>query len=269
MTLELGEAFPLAMPGQFVHVQVGGAAAFLRRPFSILGQRPLASGGSRLEIMYAVVGVATREMARLGPGARLEIMGPLGNAFALDDYRTWVLVAGGRGAVPLFRILEAVELGQLLAPSSAAGTAPVGDSSVQFLFGARSRDHLWGLDRLRGISHALATDDGSVGRRGSVIDLLGEVLSLEPPAPVVIACGPEPMLEAAARVAAGFGVPAQVSLESRMGCACGLCRGCVVPRRVDAASMWPRDGNQRYGTVCREGPVFLGSEIDWAAMPEI
>jgi dihydroorotate dehydrogenase electron transfer subunit len=258
VTLDVGDALPESLPGQFVHLRLGdGVEPFLRRPFSILGQWHDNDGG-RLSIMYAVVGAGTRRLAAAGPGTRLDLLGPLGNGFLPAGYATWILVAGGRGAAPLFRLLEV---------AGDRGAAATSGPQLRFLFGARSREQLWGLERLDGVPHRLATDDGSHGHHGTVIDLVHDVLVERPSAPVVLACGPEAMLAAVASEAAYHGVPAQVSLESIMGCACGLCRGCVIPRRLTGASPWPRDGNQRYATVCKEGPVFLGSEVDWAAMP--
>jgi dihydroorotate dehydrogenase electron transfer subunit len=259
-------ALPPSLPGQFVHLKLGdGFAPFLRRPFSILGHRHTTEGRTRLAIMYAVVGAGTERLAAMRPDQPVELLGPLGNGFAPPDGGRWVLVAGGRGAAPLYRLLETLEAGAAVH----FGTPPT-PSALRVLFGARSREHLWGLERLRGVPHQLATDDGSIGQRGTVVELLETELEMPAaPPPVILACGPEPMLAAVARVAARAGVPAQVSLESRMGCACGLCRGCVIPRRIGRASPWPRDGNAAYATVCKEGPVFLGDEVDWDAVPEI
>jgi dihydroorotate dehydrogenase electron transfer subunit len=247
--------FPAPHAGQFVHLRLGDFP-LLRRPFSVLGFVPAAAGGATLEIMYAVVGRGTERIAALVPGDRVEILGPLGNAYVLGAAGSLILVAGGRGAVPLFRLLES---------GAARGR------EVVFLFGARSRDYLWELERLAGIEHRLATDDGSAGEKGTVIDLLRAELARRPrgsgAGPVrVFACGPEIMLRRVAETASEFGAAAQVALESPMGCAIGICRGCVIPRRLTAAGMWARDGNARYATVCKEGPVFLGEEVDWEAL---
>jgi dihydroorotate dehydrogenase electron transfer subunit len=271
---------PPSLPGQFVHLALGdGFAPYLRRPFSILGHERTADGRTRLAIMYAVVGVGTERLAAMREGAPVDLLGPLGNGFAPPDGGRWILVAGGRGAAPLYRLLETLQGG-----AAVHFGPPPRPSALRFLFGARTREHLWDLERLDGVPHELATDDGSAGRRGTVIDLLEAELARSeatpsPPStpspppdalpPVVLACGPEPMLAAVAGVAARAGVTAQVSLESRMGCACGLCRGCVIPRRIGRDAPWPRDGNATYATVCKEGPVFLGDEVDWDAVPEI
>ena len=255
LALPASPSFPVPAAGQFVHLRLG-EFPLLRRPFSVLGFAPAAAGGAALGILYAVVGRGTERIAALVPGDRIEILGPLGNGYALGTEGPLILVAGGRGAAPLY---------YLLASGAARGR------EVTFLFGARSREYLWELERLAGVDHRLATDDGSAGVKGTVIDLLAAELARHgrggSAAPArVLACGPEIMLRRVAETAAAFGAQAQVAVESPMGCAIGICRGCVIPRRATAAGPWPRDGNARYATVCKEGPVFLGSEVDWDAL---
>jgi dihydroorotate dehydrogenase electron transfer subunit len=254
LSLALEGPMPVPRAGQFVHLRLG-SSPLLRRPFSVLGHGTASAGGARIELMYAVVGVGTSLLERLLPGARLGVLGPLGNGFEPGDAEELILVAGGRGAVPLYRLLE---------------TPEVGGRRVTFLFGARSAEFLWGLERLRQVEHRLATIDGTAGVHGTVIDLLSAALaeSSREAKVRVLACGPEVMLRRVAETAASFTVESQVALESQMGCGIGICRGCVVPRRPGADSPWPRDGNARYATVCKEGPVFLGQEIDWEAMAE-
>jgi dihydroorotate dehydrogenase electron transfer subunit len=255
LALAAGGPFPAPSAGQFVHVRLPGDTPLLRRPFSVLGHSPVP-GGARLELMYAVVGTGTALLHRLAPGDRLNLIGPLGNHFALGEARRVILVAGGRGAVPLYRLLESGE---------------ANGREVVFLFGARSSEYLWGLDRLAGVEHRLATIDGSAGVAGTVIDLLAAELKSSATGAraahvCVLACGPEVMLRRVAETAAEHGVESQVALENQMGCAIGVCRGCVIPRRLRAGAPWPRDGNARYATVCKEGPVFFGNDVDWAAM---
>ena len=249
--LELDWIMPPPRAGQFVHLRVG-AHPLLRRPFSVLGYAT-AGTGCRLELMYAVVGEGTALLGRLTPGEEVEVLGPLGNGFELGTAGPIILVAGGRGAVPLYRLIESGE----------ADGRP-----VTFLFGARSGAFLWGRERLGGVEHRLVTDDGSVGRRGTVIDILRDELAEtgDLAHTRVFSCGPEVMLRRVAETAHEFGVESQVALESPMGCAIGICRGCVIPRHQLQDVPWPRDGNARYATVCKEGPVFLGDEVDWPGL---
>ena len=249
--LELNWAMPAPRAGQFVHLRVG-SSPLLRRPFSVLGYSTEGSG-CRIELMYAVVGEGTALLGRLTAGEELEVLGPLGNGFELGTAGPLVLVAGGRGAVPLYRLIESGE---------------ADGRSIVFLFGARSGAFLWGRERLGGVEHRLVTDDGSVGRRGTVIDLLRDELeeSTDRASTRVLACGPEVMLHRVAETAKEFEAESQVALESPMGCAIGICRGCVIPRHPVLDVPWPRDGNARYATVCKEGPVFLGEEVDWVEL---
>ena len=95
----------------------------------------------------------------------------------------------------------------------------------------------------------IATDDGSVGFRGNVVDLLSQ--ETIPADVAVFACGPKPMLRALSAFAGERGIPLQVSLEERMGCGYGACVGCVCKTT---------DGNRK---VCEDGPVFRGDEVIW------
>lgn len=253
LTIDLEGPMPVPRAGQFIQLRIDGAP-LLRRPFSVLSYAPpREASGARIELMYAVVGAGTRLLERVLPGARVAVLGPLGNGFELVDARELILVAGGRGAVPLYRLLESGE---------------AAERRVLYLFGAASADFIWGLDRLHGAEHRIATVDGSRGQRGTVIDLLAAALAgrRERDGVRVFACGPEAMLERVAATARQFGVQAQVALENQMGCGIGICRGCVIRRRVSGESPWPRDGNASYATVCKEGPVFLAGEVDWEAL---
>jgi dihydroorotate dehydrogenase electron transfer subunit len=106
----------------------------------------------------------------------------------------------------------------------------------------------------------IATNDGSVGHRGLVTELLTEILE-RPHAhnlhhPVIYACGPNGMLRAVTKIAQDYHIPAQVAMENRMGCALGVCLGCVCKIRTP-------DGGFEYQRVCTEGPVFHAEDIVW------
>ncbi len=251
-TLAMAADFPPTVPGQFVHLRLG-EDPLLRRPLSLLSDR--VDGGTRLlEVMFAVVGRGTRAMAVWQPGDEVDVLGPCGNGFALPTSGRCVLVAGGRGVVPLYRVVQWLAAGEALGPE------------IHFIYGARTAPLVWGLERLGAIDVAVATDDGSLGHHGTAVDLLERALD-PTAATAVLSCGPEPFLAAVAQMARRAGVEAQVSLENRMGCAAGLCRGCVIPRRLRAHTPWPADGNAAFGTVCREGPVFWGNDVEWRALP--
>lgn len=230
---ELAEAHP----GQFCHVLTPG---MLRRPISF---SRLDKAGERAGLLVQVVGSGTRWMAERKAGERLDVLGPLGRGFeppATD--RPWLLVGGGVGIPPVFAALEA--WGAAL------------ESPLNVILGARFKDYLIMADDFRryGIEPCLATDDGSVGHRGTVIPLVEEWVA-EHPDGQVIACGPTPMLAAVSRAAASLTGSVQLALEQRMGCGIGACLACVVP----AGPVGPE--GPRYRRVCTDGPVFRREEL--------
>jgi len=261
LEIDVPRGFGAPAPGQFVQLLIDptGSAALLPRPMSVAACRRTGPG-LRLGFLYVPVGTGTRALAALGAGASLEVLGPLGHGFPLDQPGTPVLVAGGRGVAPLLFAADA--LGQ-------AGRR------CEFLFGARRRDQLVALAaaraalrRLGGRMH-LSTDDGSAGRRGHVVALLEQVAArLEPPL-VVHACGPHAMLAAVARWSLARGVPAHLAMESIMACGTGVCRGCPLPRSARARAAYRRApgpslfGNEEWAMCCTEGPVFEAAELDW------
>ncbi len=237
-----------ARPGQFVMLQVReGLHPLLRRPMSICRVLP---GGTRIEILYKVVGEGTRYLSRQPAGARLMVLGPLGRGFRLPSRARAaraapVLVSGGIGIAIFPFLVDAL---------ARRGVRP------RLLYGARTRRDLAGLHyfRARRVPVTLATEDGSAGRRGFVTALLDPLLGdasggLEPVE--LFVCGPTPMMRAVAERAARAGVPCQLALESQMPCGIGVCLGCVV-RPAGARAMGP------YPRVCTEGPVFDATEVD-------
>jgi dihydroorotate dehydrogenase electron transfer subunit len=229
-------------PGQFVQLALPERSPWrLRRPFSVAGWEA-HSGGARLEILYAPVGEQTRRLAS-GRYQELGVLGPLGAGFRPPERPLAVLVGGGRGIAPL--LFLARRLG-------AEGKEPL------LLYGAKTASQLWSLPRGGRIREA--TEDGSRGLRGTVLDLLEE-LGAEARSAEVLACGPLPMLRAVVAWAARRGIPTQVSVETHFGCGVGICAGCAVPLRG-------RRGFERFALACRQGPVFRGEEVDWDALPE-
>ncbi len=222
--------WPGHRPGQFAMLQLDPSGTRL----DPLLPRPMAvyrGNGEELEFRFKVVGRGTRVMAELPRGAALGVTGPLGNGFAPEPGRS-VLVGGGTGIASLYEL--------------AAGS----QGAARVLLGGRSAGEILGLEDFQALDVALevATEDGSLGRRGLVTDLLrlesGDRVS---------ACGPDPMLRRVCELAEKAGARCRVSLESTMACGFGICLGCVVQTR----------GGYRY--VCHHGPVFEGSEISWEA----
>jgi dihydroorotate dehydrogenase electron transfer subunit len=225
-----------ARPGQFVNIRISDTCEpLLRRPVSIHGVK-----GARVKIIYAVVGEGTRRLSDKKPGEYLDLIGPLGNGF---DYPSpvkstsgkYILLAGGMGVAPLVFLAEKLKLHKPLV-----------------LIGARSKAQL--LCRQEFISLdcpvKVATEDGSVGFKGRVTDLLKKVAP-EIKIAGLFSCGPHPMLKSVAEFAVENKINAQLSLEEHMSCGVGACLGCVVQTR------------QGYKTVCKDGPVFLSRELIW------
>ncbi len=129
---------------------------------------------------------------------------------------------------------------------------------MSLCYGARSADLLAGVDDFRaaGVDARLATDDGSRGRHGYVTELLREIIA-ESPDCQVVACGPEPMLAAVARIAEKHATPCQVSLETPMACGVGICFSCVTRVKDPCPAGWD------YRRTCVEGPVFDAARIVW------
>jgi dihydroorotate dehydrogenase electron transfer subunit len=271
LELEVEPPFEAPRPGQFVQLLLRGTSpALLPRPMSVTGVAR-RRGALRLRFLFAAVGTGTRMLAALGPGAFVEVLGPLGCGFPLAAPGTPVLVAGGRGVAPLLFAADELTRGVAGGRGRVAGDRrrPV------LLFGARSRAKLVGLAdarrRLAAIGGCLhvCTDDGSSGSKGNVVSLLERVAAgLEPPL-VVHACGPHAMLKAVARWAVPRGVPAFVAMESVMACGTGVCRGCPLPRSAaartafDPAAVPALHGNRDWAMCCTEGPVFAAGDLDW------
>jgi dihydroorotate dehydrogenase electron transfer subunit len=262
LDLELPGDFPAPEPGQFVQLLLAPPSpVLLPRPMSVAATS-LASGARVLGFLYAPVGVGTHALARLVPDDRVDVLGPLGHGFPLDEPGTPVLVAGGRGIAPLLFAAEAL---------GARGRR------CELLFGARDRDHLVALDDARSRLGALggelhlATDDGSAGERGTVVALLERLASRLGSSLVIHACGPHGMLGAIARWALERDTRAWLAMESVMACGTGVCRGCPLPRSTAARARYlvergeapSLEGNLEYAMCCTEGPVFEARDLDW------
>ncbi len=215
-----------ARPGQFVMVRCG-EETILRRPLSI----HQIEGEKTLALLYAVIGQGTQWLAERVGGDTLDVFGPLGNGFKVyPDSRNILLVAGGMGIAPLTFLAE---------ESSGQG------KDVTMLYGTVNRDryHL-----PTGVTEVAATEDGSVGYKGMIIDSVPQYLETSDQ---IFACGPLPMYRAMAQIPELKSKPVQVSLEMRMGCGMGTCYACTIRTR------------QGLRQVCKDGPVFNLNDIIW------
>jgi len=229
-------------PGQFVMIRRRTEdTPFLPRPFSVY-DRDLAEGQERVSLLYRVAGKGTEIFSRMKRGETLSLMGPLGRGFtAVPEKPTLLLVGGGMGVVPLHYLARALTDHQRRGDVTLHAYLGCGNSSFSPLF--RGFKSLCSTLRV-------STDDGSVGFKGTVMDLLErEFHRYDPAGTMICGCGPRPMLARLAAFGIRHGVTGQVSLEERMACGVGACLGCAV-------SLKTTGGEGNYVRVCREGPVF-------------
>jgi dihydroorotate dehydrogenase electron transfer subunit len=230
-------------PGQFLTVAVGGpdGALLLRRAFSIHDVRP--DHGGTVEFIFSADGPGTRWLARRRARDVLDVTGPLGRPFPVPrDSVSCLLVGGGYGSAPLFAL---------------AGKLRDRGCAVDFLLGAASGDRVFGAltARRTGRIAVITTEDGSLGSRGVVTDMLGQVIH-DARTDVIYACGPMPMLRQVTVLARRYDLPVQAAVEEAMACGIGVCMTCVLP-------VIGNDGITRMVRSCVDGPVFRGDQIRW------
>jgi ferredoxin--NADP+ reductase len=233
--LEAPEIAAKAQPGHFVVVMADEFGE--RVPLTIADHD--AEDGT-ITVVLAVVGTSTRKLSQLCQGDPLyALLGPLGHPSKIYPFGTVVMVAGGVGVAPIYPIAKATR---------AAGARVV---AIQ---GARSADLMFWKNKLARASHRhiIVTDDGTLGRKGLVIDPLRELLeNTQEPITCVYAIGPAPMMRACAEVTRPLGIPTTVSLNTIMVDGTGMCGGCRV--RVGDRTLF----------TCIDGPEFDGHMVDW------
>ena len=225
-----------AKPGQFVMLAAGNdQALFLKRPMGINETDP--SGGT-IRLVYQVIGKGTLALSKLCNGDELEILGPLGNGWQINDgIGKACIVGGGSGTATLLPL--------------AAELKKQGLKQIDIILGGKAASYITCRDEFADKGNLLlATEDGSLGQKG-MVDLY-----FDPKADydIVYACGPEPMLRAVAGWTEAANIDCQVSLEERMGCGFGVCVGCVCKTKSD-------NNDIAYKRVCKEGPVFAAREV--------
>jgi len=248
LDLDAPDAAAATKPAQFFMVGLPHSDVLLRRPFSVCGLPGTfaSSEPGRIQLLYKVVGSGTARLASLAPGAKVDLLGPLGQGFTDPaPGATPVFVAGGIGIAPFPALASRLR---------AKGAAPI------LLYGARTANDLPLLDWFRGACAdvIVSTDDGSLGHKGFVTQSLLDLLTKRDPSKLhLYVCGPDPMLRRVTAIARECSVTCDLSLEAHMACGFGVCLGCVVPTRTG------RWGDGGYERVCVEGPVMRADRMAW------
>ncbi|MBQ9157164.1 MAG: dihydroorotate dehydrogenase electron transfer subunit [Eubacterium sp.] len=238
MTLSFPRGAREARPGQFIAMYCNDSSRLLPRPISIC---EIDKKAGTLRVVYRVAGGGTEEFSRMQAGDSLELMGPLGNGFSFpqDTQKKAIIIGGGIGIPPMLELARQYP----------------GEKTVVLGY----RDELFLKEEFEDLSSCqvfVATEDGSSGTKGTVIDAIKDQ-AIE--GDIIYACGPMPMLKALAAYAAEHDMEAQISLEERMACGIGACLGCIAKSRE-------RDHhtNVHNRRICKDGPVFDAKDIIFA-----
>ncbi len=229
-----------AKPGQFVEIGCGNYNfPLLKRPISIYNVN-----GNLIEFIYYVVGKGTDLLSQKEPGDTLDIVGPLGNGFSVGNCENHILVGGGYGAPPMYYLAK-----ELLKCRK----------RIIVCLGSKTKDLILCKDEFMalGVPLCLATDDGSVGKKAFVTDIVKSVLDANQGKSYIYACGPTPMMENLYKVCKDYENvdSVQCAMEHIMACGVGVCNGCVIKVKENDREIYKR--------VCTEGPVFEGAKVVW------
>lgn len=220
-----------AKAGQFISLYCHDGSRMLPRPISIC---EIDAADNSLRIVYRVAGKGTEEFSSLRTGKHVEIVGPLGNGFPHKGKKAF-LIGGGIGIPPMLQLAKDL------------------DCEKQLVLGYR--DELFLQEDFKGLGNIyIATEDGSYGTEGNVLDAIKENGLT---ADIIYACGPTPMLRAVKKYAAEKNIECWLSLEEKMACGIGACLACVCKSREKDAHT-----NVNNKRICKEGPVFRAEEVE-------
>ena len=238
MVLQTENIAKAARSGQFVSVYSNDASKLLPRPISLCG---IDREKGTLRLVYRVTGegTGTEEFSRLKAGDTVKILGPLGNGFTVVSGKKAFLIGGGIGVPPMLQLAEEMK---------ASG------EDIQVVMGYRNSDTFL-LEEFEEVAETfVATEDGSLGTKGNVIDAIkNEKLNAD----IIYTCGPTPMLRALKAYAEENNMECYISMEERMACGIGACLACVCKSREKDAHT-----NVNNKRICKEGPVFNAKEVE-------
>ena len=220
------------LPGQFFMLRAEPSHVLLTRPISVFHSETNDSGEIIITFLILQKGQGTKELCSVKPEDSIAVIGPLGNNFSISN--------------------ETLEQGRVCIIGGGIGVAPVAGfantlPAKSYDFYACFRTGCYGIDTLQSKKLVITTDDGSVGIKGILPNVLTSEILLKEKYSCVYACGPEPMLAYVQKICESSGIPCYLSMESRMACGMGACLGCTIPTK---------EGNKR---CCKDGPVFDGS----------
>ena len=267
LTLKTKNIAKAAKAGQFVSVYSNDRSKLLPRPISLCG---IDRDEDTIRLVYRVTGenTGTEEFSKLVMGDRIRILGPLGNGFTVEPGKKAFLIGGGIGVPPMLQLAKDINSGVVQTTGAVdTNTQEKGQTEekqinghgkkicdMNIIMGYRD-ENAFLLDEFKEQADSfVATEDGSVGTKGNVIDAIKEN-GLE--ADVIYACGPMPMLRALKAYAMEHDMECYVSMEERMACGIGACLACVCKTKdKDAHS------NVNNKRICKEGPVFNAKEVE-------
>ena len=267
LTLKTKNIAKAAKAGQFVSVYSNDRSKLLPRPISLC---VIDRDEDTIRLVYRVTGenTGTEEFSKLVMGDRIRILGPLGNGFTVEPGKKAFLIGGGIGVPPMLQLAKDINSGVVQTTGAVdTNTQEKGQTEekqinghgkkicdMNIIMGYRD-ENTFLLDEFKEQADSfVATEDGSVGTKGNVIDAIKEN-GLE--ADVIYACGPMPMLRALKAYAMEHDMECYVSMEERMACGIGACLACVCKTKdKDAHS------NVNNKRICKEGPVFNAKEVE-------
>ena len=229
--VESDKTFGYLKPGQFFNIQVNeNYFPLLRRPFSISDVN-----GNKIFFMYKLVGEGTTILSQKKSGEKINLLGPLGNSFDNSgDIENLIMLGGGSG-IALFPFL----------------IKQITNQNYKILFGIRSKNeaHDYGLKNV-----LFSSEDGSIGKKGNVIDLLDDELKkINSGKTKIFACGPNAMFRALQNYLKDKNIACEVSLESSMACGFGICQGCPIEH----------NNSESFKLICKDGPIFNINDIKY------
>jgi len=218
--------------GQFYLIKVNTTFdPLLRRPLSIFKYE-----NDCIEFFFKIKGKGTRLLSEVKIGEKIDLFGPLGKGWELPNKNFKVIiVVGGIGIASVYLLLKNIS------------------QEIFMFYGAKSKNELLlheEIKKFNNVKYIFCTEDGSVGYKGRIPDILDDYLSQDKTKDKVLyVCGPEGMIEAVIRIMKKYSLKGFLSLEERMACGIGACLGCV---KKTAKGM---------KRVCKEGPVFSINQL--------